>query len=132
MFFSIFFLSIIMEDILELLSTEPYNVELADYTYVPHALWKTIPLGSYIKYIDRDLCVNNGGFLCRYVSTPQIERRTYVLKRGNNYINFKPFFKYIFYKKEDVYTEQQKNLLKVRKYKKVNISDTLRKLLPKL
>lgn len=120
-----------MEDIIELLSTEPYNVELADYTFVPHVLWKTIPLGSHIKYIDRNLCINTGGFLCKCVSMPQIERRIYVLKRGNNYINFKPFFKYIFYKKEDIYTEQQINLFKIRKYKKSNVSNTMKKLLQK-
>ena len=122
----------IMEDIIELLSTEPYNIELADYTYIPHTLWKKIPLGSHIKYIDRDLCVNNGGFLCKCISSPQIERRMYVLKRGDTYINFKPFFKTIFYKKDDTYTDQQMNLLKVRKYKKPKIGVTLRKLLQKL
>lgn len=121
-----------MEDIIELLSIEPYNVELADYTYMPHTLWNKIPLGSHIKYIDRDLCINNGGFLCKCIPNAQIERRTYILKRADKYIEFRPFFKSIFYKKEDNYTEQQLNLLKVRKYNKPNIRITLRKLLQKL
>ena len=46
-----------MEDVIELLSNEPYNVELMEYTYMPSNMWNKIPIGSHIKYIDKNISI---------------------------------------------------------------------------
>lgn len=121
-----------MDDVIDLLSTEPYNIDLMDYTYMPTNLWNKIPIGSHIKYIDRNMNVNVGGFLCRFIPSSQVERRVYVLKNNDRYYHFRPFFNHIFYKKDEDYTDKQKTLIKVRKYKKKNNRKFFLKLLDKL
>jgi len=95
----------------ELLGMEPYITEFNGYEYVPHNLWNIIPLGSYIKYIDRDQEIRNGGFLIQTVNHSCVEQRQYVLKRNNKIFEFRPFFYYIFYKNPNEDTPIETNVV---------------------
>jgi len=107
-----------MDNIEELLLTEPYNTELDNYTYMPYNLWDKVPIGSIIKYIDRDFNIKYGGFLIKCIDNARVEKQIYVLKSGERIFNFKPFFYYVFYKKEENYTNEQKVIILSKKSRK--------------
>jgi hypothetical protein len=87
-----------MEILDELLGTEPYLSSFENYQFVPRNLWNIIPLGSYIKYCNRNYEIINGGFLVDMINHSCVERRVYVIKYGKKTFDFHPFFYYVFYK----------------------------------
>lgn len=89
-----------MELIQDLLHKEPYKSTLKDYIYVSNSDWDTIPLGSHIKFIDRNEKLKTGGFLIKCVNNRERSRCYYIMK-SNIIYKLYGYYYWIFYKKKD-------------------------------
>ena len=88
-----------MDTIIEkLLTQDLYKTTLSDYTYIPFKEWDTIPLGSHIKFIDRNENIKSGGFLIKCVKNKDKNKNYYIIKSNIIYKLYCYYF-WIFYKK---------------------------------
>lgn len=116
-----------MDFVNELLETEPYSSSFTNYTHIPNNLWNKVPLGSHIKYLDKDNEIRSAGFLIRFVDDNVIENRMFVIKNNRNYFYFHFFYYNVFYKDRKFYAEKRKPVKKKRKKRVVKEKNTVDK-----
>ena len=87
-----------MSDIIDnLLKQESINEKLKDYIYISINNFDQVPLGSHIKFIDRDENIKTGGFLIKFVKNKDRTRCYYILKSNIIYKLYIYYF-WVFYK----------------------------------
>ena len=87
-----------MSIINQILTQPQISESLVDYTYVEFNQLSSIPLGSHVKFIDRNENVKSGGFLIKY--SEKIDRtKTYIILKSNLMYKIYPYYYWIFYKK---------------------------------
>ena len=96
-----------MEIINELLKKEPYKSSLEDYILVSIKELNTIPLGSHIKFIDRNENLKSGGFVIKYVNNKEYNK-CYIILKSNIIYKLYGYYYWIFYKKIDKTTSDDK------------------------
>ena len=109
-----------MSDIIDnLLKQESVNEKLKDYIYISINNFDQVPLGSHIKFIDRDENIKTGGFLIKFVKNKDRTKCYYILKSNIIYKLYIYYF-WVFYK--DITHES--NISKAIKSLKNNIDNT--------
>lgn len=87
-----------MSDIIDnLLKQESVNEKLKDYIYISINNFDEVPLGSHIKFIDRDENIKTGGFLIKFVKNKDRTKCYYILKSNIIYKLYIYYF-WVFYK----------------------------------
>jgi hypothetical protein len=87
-----------MSDIIDnLLKQESVNEKLKDYIYISINNFDQVPLGSHIKFIDRDENIKTGGFLIKFVKNKDRTKCYYILKSNIIYKLYIYYF-WVFYK----------------------------------
>jgi len=87
-----------MSIINQILNQPEISDSLSDYTYVDFNELGTIPLGSHVKFIDRNENVKYGGFLIKFSEKPD-RTKTYIILKSNLMYKLYPYYYWIFYKK---------------------------------
>lgn len=77
--------------------TNKFKVELEDYILVNYKEWDSIPLGSHIKFVDKNENLKSGGFLIKYVNNKKSEKCYYILK-SNIIYKLYVYYYWIYYK----------------------------------
>jgi hypothetical protein len=109
-----------MSDIIDnLLKQESVNEKLKDYIYISINNFDQVPLGSHIKFIDRDENIKTGGFLIKFVKNKDRTKCYYILKSNIIYKLYIYYF-WVFYK--DITHES--NISKAIKSLKNNIDNS--------
>jgi len=93
-------------DLDDLLENKTYLEKLADYIHIGKDEYNTIPIYSYIMYIDRDGSVKAGGFLIRYYPGQKPDEKRFLLKINNAYTTLYPIFYHIFYKPNSAFRKK--------------------------
>jgi hypothetical protein len=83
--------------ITQLLAQAGVSDSLESYTYVPLQDLESIPLGSHVKFIDRDENIKSGGFLIKTSIKPD-RTKTYIILKSNLMYKLYPYYYWIFYK----------------------------------
>jgi hypothetical protein len=84
-------------DINDIIKDQKYFNEIKEYTYVTNKELTTIPLGSYIKFIDRNEIFKTGGFLVKYIENRDITKSYFILK-SNKIYKLYCYYYWVFYK----------------------------------
>jgi hypothetical protein len=87
-----------MDTIDQILAQPEISDSLENYTYVEFNQLSNIPLGSHIKFIDRNENVKSGGFLINFLENPN-RTKTYIILKSNLIYKLYPYYYWIFYKK---------------------------------
>jgi len=82
----------------QILSQTEISDSLENYKYVEFDELNTIPLGSHVKFIDRNENVKSGGFLIKFSEKPD-RTKTYIILKTNLMYKLYPYYYWIFYKK---------------------------------
>ena len=101
-----------------LLKQESVNEKLKDYIYISINNFDQVPLGSHIKFIDRDENIKTGGFLIKIVKNKDRTKCYFILKSNIIYKLYIYYF-WVFYK--DIIHES--NISKTIKSLKKNIEN---------
>jgi hypothetical protein len=97
-----------MSIINKLLKEEPYKSKLSDtYNLVLKNDWDKVPLGSHIKFIDKNGNIKSGGFLIKYIENKENSKCYYILK-SNIIYKLYIYYYWIFYKKTKKKTKKTK------------------------
>jgi len=83
--------------ITQLLSDSQVSDSLESYTYVPFKELESIPLGSHVKFIDRNENIKSGGFLIK-TSIKSDRTKTYIILKSNLMYKLYPYYYWIFFK----------------------------------
>ena len=83
--------------ITNILKQENVSNDLNEYKYVPYDQIDQIPLGSHVKFIDRNENVKSGGFLIKY-SQKDDRTKTYIILKSNLMYKLYTYYYWIFYK----------------------------------
>jgi len=83
--------------ITQLLSQTQISDSLESYTYVPFGELEFIPLGSHVKFIDRNENIKSGGFLIKKSIKPD-RTKTYIILKSNLMYKLYPYYYWIFFK----------------------------------
>jgi hypothetical protein len=86
-----------MSNIIENILQKDNKNKLKNYIYTPSIDLNEIPLGSHIKFIDRNENIKTGGFLIKYVVNDDITKCYFILK-SNIIYKLYIYFYWIFYK----------------------------------
>lgn len=87
-----------MDSIITSLLQQPsIKSELKDYKYVQYNDIDSIPLGSHIKFIDRDENVKSGGFLIN-INIKKDRPKSYITLKSNIIYKLYVYYYWIFYK----------------------------------
>jgi hypothetical protein len=81
----------------QLLSQTQVSDSLESYTYVPFGELEFIPLGSHVKFIDRNENIKSGGFLIKTSIKPD-RTKTYIILKSNLMYKLYPYYYWIFFK----------------------------------
>ena len=110
-----------MSDIIDnLLKQESVNEKLKDYIYISINNFDQVPLGSHIKFIDRDENIKTGGFLIKFVKNKDRTKCYFILKSNIIYKLYIYYF-WVFYKDithESNISKAIKSLLELRELNK--------------
>jgi hypothetical protein len=98
-----------------ILKQKSIATKLENYTYVSMNNWDEIPLGSHIKFIDRNEKLKSGGFLIKSVKNNDRTKCYYILK-SNIIYKLYMYYYWIFYKK---ITHESKISKKIKLYKNI-------------
>jgi hypothetical protein len=96
-----------------ILKDKSISSQLENYTYVSTPNWEEIPLGSHIKFIDRNEKLKSGGFLIKCVKNNDRTKCYYILK-SNIIYKLYMYYYWIFYKN---ITHESKISKKIKLYK---------------
>jgi len=80
-----------------LLDQKSITDKLKDYIYISITNFDQVPLGSHIKFIDRNENVKSGGFLIKFVKNKDRTKCYYILKSNIIYKLYIYYF-WVFYK----------------------------------
>jgi hypothetical protein len=83
--------------ITQLLSQVKVSDLLEYYKYIPFGELESIPLGSHIKFIDRNENIKSGGFLIKISINPD-RTKTYIILKSNLMYKLYPYYYWIFFK----------------------------------
>lgn len=83
--------------ITQLLEQAQVSESLESYTYIPTSELKNIPLGSYIKFIDRNENIKSGGFLIKISIKPD-RTKSYIILKSNLMYKLYVYYYWIFFK----------------------------------
>jgi hypothetical protein len=100
-----------MSDIIEhILQTKVDKNKLKNYIYIPSSEWYSVPLGSHIKFIDRNENIKSGGFLIKCVTNDDITKCYYILK--SNVIYKLYIYYYWIFSKEIIHETKFSKIIK--------------------
>ena len=81
----------------DLLAQAQISESLEGYTYIPTSNLDTIPLGSHVKFIDRNENIKSGGFLIK-ISIKSDRTKSYIILKSNLMYKLYIYYYWIFYK----------------------------------
>lgn len=102
-----------MDIINQILAQPQISDSLVEYTFVDFSDLETIPLGSHVKFIDRNENVKSGGFLIKFSEKPD-RTKTYIILKSNLMYKIYPYYYWIFYKKP---THESKIVKTIKNYR---------------
>jgi hypothetical protein len=109
--------------ITELLSQTQVSDSLESYTYVEYGKLDSIPLGSHVKFIDRNENIKSGGFLIKTSIKPD-RTKTYIILKSNLMYKLYPYYYWIFFKP---ITHESKVVKTIKNYKLKLLEEELAK-----
>ena len=81
----------------DLLAQAKISESLEGYTYIPIEQIDTIPLGSHVKFIDRNENIKSGGFLIK-ISIKSDRTKSYIILKSNLMYKLYIYYYWLFYK----------------------------------